>query len=100
MQKLPHLVGRAVRETGQAMDRLGLTIAGTEIFKDTVSRHRPVMSLYDKVCMPSRVSRLPSTSPPHSLKNLQPLFPATETERGCGLLCGAHGCRDWLGDAG
>lgn len=57
MQRIPHLIGRAVRETGQALDRLGLTIAGNEIFKDTVSRHRPVMNLFDKVTPARRGGR-------------------------------------------
>lgn len=67
MQRVTHLFGRALRETGQginlyhfiniinninyyyiAIDRLGLVIQGNEIFKDTVSRHRQIMSLYDK----------------------------------------------------
>lgn len=43
-----HLLGRALRETGQALDRVGLTITGTESFRETFSRHRPVMNLYDK----------------------------------------------------
>lgn len=30
-----HLFGRAVRETGQAMDRLGLTLVDKEIFRET-----------------------------------------------------------------
>jgi len=49
MQRIPALLGKAVRETGQALDRLGLTITGTESFRDHLSRHRPVMSLLDKV---------------------------------------------------
>jgi len=52
MQKVSHLLGKAFRETGQAMDRLGLTIAGSETFRDHLSRHRPVMGLFDKVCVP------------------------------------------------
>eukprot|EP00597_Dinobryon_sp_UTEXLB2267_P003264 CAMPEP_0170080246 /NCGR_PEP_ID=MMETSP0019_2-20121128/16434_1 /TAXON_ID=98059 /ORGANISM="Dinobryon sp., Strain UTEXLB2267" /LENGTH=228 /DNA_ID=CAMNT_0010294125 /DNA_START=6 /DNA_END=692 /DNA_ORIENTATION=- len=48
MLRVSNLFGRAVRETGQAIDRLGLTIAGNEIFKDTYSRHRPVMNLFDR----------------------------------------------------
>jgi hypothetical protein len=49
MLRVSNLFGRALRETGQAIDRLGLTIAGNEIFKDTYSRHRPVMNLFDRV---------------------------------------------------
>lgn len=47
-RKAGHLFGRALRETGQALDRLGLTISGNELFKETFSRHRPIMNLYDK----------------------------------------------------
>lgn len=42
-------LGRALRETGQALDRVGLTVSGTEIFRETFSRHRPIMNLFDKV---------------------------------------------------
>mmetsp|Transcript_5556 Transcript_5556/g.5739 ORF Transcript_5556/g.5739 Transcript_5556/m.5739 type:complete len:232 (+) Transcript_5556:92-787(+) len=47
-RKAGHLFGRALRETGQALDRLGLTVSGNEIFKETFSRHRSIMNLYDK----------------------------------------------------
>ena len=49
IRRTSHLFGRALRETGQALDRLGLTISGNEIFNETYSRHRPIMNLYDKV---------------------------------------------------
>ena len=49
MRRATHLFGRALRETGQAMDRLGLTFSSNEIYKETFSRHRPVMNLFDKV---------------------------------------------------
>ncbi len=49
MKRATHLFGRALRETGQAMDRLGLTFSNNEIYKETFSRHRAVMNLYDKV---------------------------------------------------
>jgi len=48
MKKVPHLVGRALRETGQALDRLALTITGIESFRDPLSRHRTLMPLFDK----------------------------------------------------
>ena len=38
-------LGRAFRETGQAMDRAGLTVSGNELFKETYARHRPIMNL-------------------------------------------------------
>ena len=49
MKQVSNLFGRALRETGQAIDRIGITISGNDIFKDTFSRHRPVMNLFDKV---------------------------------------------------
>lgn len=52
MQRATHLFGRALRETGQAIDRLGLTFSNNEIYKETFSRHRQVMNLFDKVINP------------------------------------------------
>ena len=49
MSRIGNLVGRALRETGQAMDRLALKIEGNEIYRDTFTRHRAVMSLFGKV---------------------------------------------------
>lgn len=49
MRRATHLFGRALRETGQAIDRLGLTVSNNEIYKETFSRHRNVMNLFDKV---------------------------------------------------
>lgn len=54
MKKVPHLLGKALRETGQAIDRLGLSISGNEVFRETLSRHRTVM--------PISVDRYPSVS--------------------------------------
>ena len=41
-------VGLMLRETGQAMDRLGMRALNDYSFKETFSRHRAVMNLYDK----------------------------------------------------
>jgi hypothetical protein len=49
MQRIGHVFGKALRETGQALDRVALIFAENEIFLETYSRHRPVMTLYDKV---------------------------------------------------
>lgn len=49
MRKAIHNLGRALRETGQAVDRYGLKAAESEVFNETFSRHRPVMRLFDKV---------------------------------------------------
>lgn len=49
MRRVFHLLGRAFRETGQALDRLGLQFVENDIYKETWSRHRPLLGLYDKV---------------------------------------------------
>jgi uncharacterized lipoprotein len=48
-RKAVHYFGRALRETGQALDRVGLRVAENEVFRDTFTRHRPTMVLNDKV---------------------------------------------------
>lgn len=48
LRRIAHTFGVALRESGQALDRLGLVVAENEIFQDTLSRHRPMMSVYDK----------------------------------------------------
>jgi hypothetical protein len=50
MNRMVHLFGRALRETGQATDRLGLRVLNSELYRETYSRHRPIMTLFDKVC--------------------------------------------------
>ena len=49
MRAVSNLFGRALRETGQALDRLGLVVQDNEIFRETFARHRTVMNLFDKV---------------------------------------------------
>jgi hypothetical protein len=49
MRRAIHLFGNAIRETGQAFDRFGLIIAGNDRYKDTFSRHRSIMNIFDKV---------------------------------------------------
>jgi hypothetical protein len=51
MKRFSNLFGRALRETGQALDRVGLNVQENEIFHDTFARHRPVMNLLDKVSL-------------------------------------------------
>ena len=46
IRKVTFELGRAVRETGQALDRLGLRVLGQT--PERFSRHRQVMNLYDK----------------------------------------------------
>ncbi|KAK7252922.1 hypothetical protein RIF29_37220 [Crotalaria pallida] len=43
-----YAVGFWIRETGQAMDRLGSRLQGNYLFQEQLSRHRPLMNLFDK----------------------------------------------------
>lgn len=47
-KRFAYELGRALRETGQALDRVGLRAIEKPIFKEPFSRHRPVMNLYEK----------------------------------------------------
>jgi hypothetical protein len=47
MKALTLGVGRALRETGQAIDRVGSSLLGQYAFKEELSRHRRVMPLAD-----------------------------------------------------
>ncbi|OQR84644.1 hypothetical protein ACHHYP_13114 [Achlya hypogyna] len=49
LRKVTFELGRCVRETGQAMDRLGLRVLGSNEAREKFSRHRQIMNLYDKV---------------------------------------------------
>ncbi|CAI9766676.1 unnamed protein product [Fraxinus pennsylvanica] len=44
-----YTVGFWIRETGQAMDRLGSRLQGNYLFQEQLSRHRTLMNLFDKV---------------------------------------------------
>lgn len=46
--RLLYSVGFWVRETGQALDRLGCRMQGQHAFKEQLSRHRTLMNLFDK----------------------------------------------------
>ncbi len=48
MQRFAHSLGRAFRETGQAVERLGLMVANKDSFLENFARNRPVMNLFDK----------------------------------------------------
>ncbi|XP_047156264.1 gamma carbonic anhydrase 1, mitochondrial-like [Vigna umbellata] len=43
-----YAVGFWIRETGQAIDRLGSHLQGNYLFQEQLSRHRPLMNLFDK----------------------------------------------------
>ncbi|GFQ03231.1 gamma carbonic anhydrase 1 mitochondrial [Phtheirospermum japonicum] len=44
-----YTVGFWIRETGQALDRLGSRLQGSYLFQEQVSRHRTLMNVFDKV---------------------------------------------------
>eukprot|EP00271_Cylindrocystis_brebissonii_P009044 TRINITY_DN23647_c0_g1_i1.p1 TRINITY_DN23647_c0_g1~~TRINITY_DN23647_c0_g1_i1.p1 ORF type:complete len:295 (+),score=43.96 TRINITY_DN23647_c0_g1_i1:94-885(+) len=46
--KILYSMGFWVRETGQALDRLGCRMQGKYAFKEQLSRHRTLMNLFDK----------------------------------------------------
>ncbi|RYQ80073.1 hypothetical protein Ahy_Scaffold1g106726 isoform E [Arachis hypogaea] len=43
-----YTVGFWIRETGQALDRLGSRLQGNYFFQEQLSRHRPLMNVFDK----------------------------------------------------
>mmetsp|Transcript_4633 Transcript_4633/g.8784 ORF Transcript_4633/g.8784 Transcript_4633/m.8784 type:complete len:253 (+) Transcript_4633:88-846(+) len=43
------MLGSMLRETGQALDRLGCRIIGNSAFKEQLNRHRTVMNLGEKI---------------------------------------------------
>ncbi|KAG5535919.1 hypothetical protein RHGRI_023633 [Rhododendron griersonianum] len=43
-----YTVGFWIRETGQAMDRLGCRLQGNHYFQEQLSRHRTLMNVFDK----------------------------------------------------
>lgn len=48
IKRLSYEVGRALRETGIAVDQIGLRALEKPIFKEPFAKHRPTMSLFDK----------------------------------------------------
>jgi len=46
--RVVYSLGKAARETGQALDRLGCRLQGVTGFKEDLSRHRTLMNLFDK----------------------------------------------------
>ncbi|KAK6115805.1 hypothetical protein DH2020_008074 [Rehmannia glutinosa] len=46
--KAVYTLGFWIRETGQAMDRLGCRLQGNYYFQEQLSRHRTLMNLFDK----------------------------------------------------
>eukprot|EP00298_Acanthocystis_sp_HF-20_P022521 c30498_g1_i1.p1 GENE.c30498_g1_i1~~c30498_g1_i1.p1 ORF type:complete len:240 (+),score=116.12 c30498_g1_i1:52-771(+) len=48
LKRATYLFGLAVRETGQALDRVGCRMQDKYMFKEKLSRHRQIMNLYDR----------------------------------------------------
>jgi carbonic anhydrase/acetyltransferase-like protein (isoleucine patch superfamily) len=48
IRRILFLIGRGIRETGQAMDRLGCRFQGNYAFLEPLSRHRRIQPLYNK----------------------------------------------------
>ncbi|XP_066311788.1 gamma carbonic anhydrase 1, mitochondrial-like isoform X1 [Miscanthus floridulus] len=46
--KAMYAVGFWIRETGQALDRLGCRLQGKYFFHEQISRHRTIMNIFDK----------------------------------------------------
>ncbi|XP_022772718.1 gamma carbonic anhydrase 1, mitochondrial-like [Durio zibethinus] len=46
--KAIYAVGFWIRETGQALDRLGCRLQGNYLFQEQLSRHRALMNIFDK----------------------------------------------------
>jgi carbonic anhydrase/acetyltransferase-like protein (isoleucine patch superfamily) len=47
LRRFSYLLGGTVRESGQALDRLGAALQGNYAYKEQLCRHRRVMGLYD-----------------------------------------------------
>ncbi len=48
IQRATHILGTAIRETALSIDRIGSSLACNNSLKEIVSKHRSVMSMYDK----------------------------------------------------
>jgi hypothetical protein len=60
------VLGRAIRESGQALERLGMNVLEKPLFKEAFSRHRNVANLFDKCvacCLPPPPSNHPTACP-------------------------------------
>ena len=48
LKRAVNVLGMAVRESGQALDRVGCRLQNNHIFKEKFSRHRSIMNIYNK----------------------------------------------------
>ncbi|XP_031500836.1 gamma carbonic anhydrase 1, mitochondrial-like [Nymphaea colorata] len=78
--KAIYTVGFWIRETGQAIDRLGCRLQGNYYFQEQLSRHRTLMNVFDKV--PS-VDKEAFVAPSASLTGDVNVGPASSIWYGC-----------------
>ena len=48
MSRFMFSIGTALRETGQALDRIGCSMQGSNAFREAISKHRTIMGIYEK----------------------------------------------------
>ncbi|KAK6150637.1 hypothetical protein DH2020_015569 [Rehmannia glutinosa] len=84
-----YTVGFWIRETGQALDRLGCRLQGNLLFHEQVSRHRTLMNVFDKVPV---VEKGAFVAPSASITGDVYVGPSSSIWYGCvlrdlGILC-------------
>ena len=63
MSRIMFALGTALRETGQALDRVGCSMQGSSAFRELISKHKTVRAVYDKTpALPSDGFIAPSAS--------------------------------------
>jgi carbonic anhydrase/acetyltransferase-like protein (isoleucine patch superfamily) len=63
MSRVFFALGTALRETGQALDRVGCSMQGSSAFREIISKHRAVRSVYEKTpALPKQGFIAPSAS--------------------------------------
>ena len=63
MSRILFALGTALRETGQALDRVGCSMQGSSAFRELISKHKTVRAVYDKTpALPSVGFVAPSAS--------------------------------------
>ena len=48
MSRFMFSIGTVLRETGQALDRIGCSMQGSNAFREAISKHRTIMGIYEK----------------------------------------------------
>ena len=49
MARVMFTLGSMLRETGQVLDRIGCSMQGSNAFRETISKHRTILGIYEKV---------------------------------------------------